>query len=71
MFFFFFYSLFCRVTLAAGLGIEDHSDDPHAFCPDDEGVSAGGVIYPAGGSLLSAHAVCHGKINLVVDFVLV
>ena len=54
-----------------GLGIEEHSNDPLAPCPNDEGVSAVGVISPAGGSLLSAHVVCHGKVNLVVVFFLV
>ena len=48
MFFYFFSSLFCRVTLPEGLGIEDHSDDPLAPCTDDEGISAGGVISPSG-----------------------
>ena len=55
----------------AGLGIEDHSGDPLAPFPDDEGVSTGGVISPARGSLLPAHVVCHGKFNLVVVFFLV
>ena len=70
MLFCFLYSLFCRVTLAAGLWIEDHYDDPLDIWTDDEGVSAGGVISPAVGSLLPAHVVCHGKFNLVVVFFL-
>ena len=71
MFFCLFSSIFFRVTLPEGPGIEDHSGDPLAPCPDDEDVSVGGVISPAGGSLLSAHVVCHGKFKLVVVFVLV
>ena len=55
----------------AGIGIEDHFDDPLAPFPNDEGVYAGGVISPARGSLLPAHVVCHGKFNLIVVFVLV
>ena len=53
------------------LVIEEHSNDPLAPCPNDEGVSDGGVISPAGGYLPPAHVVCHGKFNLVVVFVLV
>ena len=64
-------SLFYRVTVPVGLGIEDHSDDPLAHFPDDEGVSAGGVISPARGSLLTAHFLCHGDFNLFVVFVIV
>ena len=71
MFFCFLSSLFFRVALTASLGIEDHFDDPLASCPDDEGMSAGGVTSPAGESLLPAHAVCHVKFNLVIVFVLV
>ena len=65
MFFYFLYSVFCRVTFTAGLGIEDHSDDPLDPCPDDECVSAGGVISLAGRSLLPAHVFCHGNVNVV------
>ena len=71
MFVWLFSSIFFRVTLPSVLGIEDHSDDPLAPFPNDEGVSARGFIYPASGSLLSDHVVCHGKFNLVVVFVLV
>ena len=71
MLFYFFLSIFCRITLTTGLGIDDHSDDPLAPFPNDEGVSVGGFISPAGRSLLSAHVVCQGKLNLVVVFVLV
>ena len=68
MLFWFFSYLVCIVVLAAGLGIEDRSNDPLAPCPDCEGVYAGGVISPAGGSLLPAHVVCQGKFILVVIF---
>ena len=68
MFFYFLYSVFCRVTFTAGLGIEDYSDDPLDTCTNDEGITAGRVISPAGESLLPDHVVCHGKFNLVVIF---
>ena len=66
MFFCLFSYLFCRVTLEEGLGIEDHSDYPLPPYTNDEGVSYGGVISPAGVSLLPAHVVCHGKFILVI-----
>ena len=51
MFFWFFSSFFRSIKLSAGRLIEFHYNDPLAPCPNDEGVSAGGVISPAGGSL--------------------
>ena len=71
MFLCFLSSLFRSITLPEGLLIEDHSDGPIAPFPDDEGVSAGGVISPPRLSLLPAYVVCHGKFNLVVVFFLV
>ena len=66
-----FYYILCRVTLPAGLWIDDHSYDPLTPSTDDEGVYAGGVISPPRWSILPAHVVCHGKFNLVVVFPLV
>ena len=71
MFFWFFSSLFCSITLPSGLGIEDHSNYPLASSTNDEGMPARWVISPTILSLLQAHVICNGKFNLVIIFSLV
>ena len=42
MFFCFFSSIFCSITIPVGLGIEEHSNDPLASPTNDEGIPARG-----------------------------
>ena len=71
MFFWFFSSLLCIITLPEGCGIEYHSNDPLASSTNDEGMPARGVIYLTRWYLLPSHIICNGNFNLVVIFSLI